>query len=224
MGLRLPHSVTARLRRTGAAAAALAALVLVGASLAVAAAPATANPFTGRSSRTAVVHFVPLDEGAAKLMRASLPALKAWIAAPVEITAIPGARPSWVSADRGQINGGAVIDDLVARFRQAQGARADLVFAVTTYSVFDVGSPQWAFVFGIRGGVGAPRGAIVGTAQMRAFHPERERARFVKMTLRYLGEIRCGLPRNDDPKSVLYANLLSDADLDRMAPRLPRRC
>lgn len=222
MGLRFRRSLTSRLRLAGAGSVAV--IALIGASLAEAASPAVTNPFTGRSSRAAVVHFVPLDAGAVKMLRASLPALKPWIAAPVEITPIPGARPSWVAADRGQIDGGAVIDDLIARFRQAQGARADLVFAVTTYSVFDVGSPQWAFVFGIRGGAGSPRGAIIGTAQMRAFHPERERARFVKMALRYLGEIRCGLPRNGDPTSVLYANLLGDADLDRMSARLPRRC
>ena len=64
----------------------------------------------------------------------------------------------------------------------------------------------------------------IGTAQMRVYYPEREKARLTKMMLRYIGEVACRLPRNSDPKSVLYSPILSDADFDRMRAALPSRC
>jgi hypothetical protein len=84
-------------------------------------------------------------------------------------------------------------------------------------------------VFGARGLVpaavnGKQAMAIVATAQMRVYHPEREKARLTKMMLRYIGEVICRLPRNSNPKSVMYTPLLSDAELDRMVATLPSRC
>jgi hypothetical protein len=44
------------------------------------------------------------------------------------------------------------------------------------------------------------------------------------MLLRYIGVGACRLPFNDDSTSVMYRTILSDADLDRMVAKLPRRC
>jgi hypothetical protein len=59
---------------------------------------------------------------------------------------------------------------------------------------------------------------------MRAYQPEREKARLSKMILRYIGGTWCGLARNGDHKSVLYEPLLGTPDLDRMVATLPAKC
>jgi hypothetical protein len=119
--------------------------------------------------------------------------------------------------------------DLLARLRRVQGDRLAFLVPVTSYSMYDPEFPAYAFVFGARGLVppavnGKQAMAIVATAQMRVYHPEREKARLTKMMLRYIGEVICRLPRNSNPKSVMYTPLLSDAELDRMVATLPSRC
>ena len=116
-----------------------------------------------------------------------------------------------------------------ARLRRVQGDRLALLLPVTSYSMYDPEFPAYAFVFGARGIVpaavnGKQALAIVATAQMRVYHPEREKARLTKMMLRYVGELICGLPRNSNQKSVMYSPLLSGAELDRMVATLPSRC
>ena len=59
---------------------------------------------------------------------------------------------------------------------------------------------------------------------MHAVQPEREKARLRKLMLRYIGLYWCGLPKNNDPRSVLYKTIISTADLDRMAATLPAAC
>jgi hypothetical protein len=188
-----------------------------------------ANPFTTAASRAAVVHFVPLDSRAKLLLTATVPNVKKWLRNPYEITAVPAPGSGWVNQSRRQINGRAAMADLLARFRRVQGDRLAFLVPVTSSSMYDPDFPAYGFVFGTRGMVpaavnGKQAIASVATAQMRVFHPERERARLTKMMLRYIGEVICRLPRNSNPKSVLYTPLLSDAELDGMVATLPSRC
>jgi hypothetical protein len=184
----------------------------------------TPNPFATRASRAAEIHFVPLDQRAAGLLRATVPGVKRWVPHPTEITDVPTAKATWTNSERGQINAAVVLDDVLSRYRRALGAQRGIVMAVSSASLYDPNSPQYRFVFGLRGRGGTQVAAVVGTAQMRVFHPEREKARLTKMMLRYFGEFLCRLPRNSNPTSVMYSPILSDADLDRMVAKLPKRC
>jgi hypothetical protein len=206
------------------------ALVLIASVLIVAKASArhtdTANPFQTAAARNAVIHFVPLDARAQQLLAATVPSVKRWFSSPTEVSAVPSAGPDWLNRGRRQMNGDRIMDDLLARFRRAQGNRPAFLLIVTSASMYSSVTPAYNFVFGLT----APPGQvgqvtnIIASAQMRVFHPEREKARLTKMMLRYLGEVMCHLPRNDNPRSVLYRTIVSDADLDRMVAKLPRGC
>jgi len=185
---------------------------------------ATPNPFTTPASRAADIHFVPLDARAARLVRQTLPALKPWLKRSAEVTEIPTPSTSWVNPARRQLNSLVVMRDIMKRFRSAQGRRPAFLVPVTTQSIYIAEKPEWRFVFGAYFGAGTQVAAIVATAQMRVFHPEREKARMTKMILRDIGFVLCGLPKSNDPKSVLFANIRSDADLDRMVATLPKGC
>jgi hypothetical protein len=216
--------------RRGVALLATAVLLAAVSATSAAARPAeVANPFTTTTSRATEIHFVPLDPHARKLLTATVPTVKKYLRRTTETTAIPSSKRTWIHVERQQADGRAIMRDLLSRFTRAQGNRQSALFLVTGASVYDTLSPQFRFVFGAYGVPGAPPKsrqvvAIIGTAQMRVYHPERERARLTKMILRYVGELICGLPRNNDPKSVMYSSIVSDADLDRMRATLPRRC
>ena len=183
-----------------------------------------ANPFTAPRTERYVVHFVPLDTRAGQLLRQVVPVARKWTHYPVEVTAVPSPGKGWTNTKRRQMNARAVVTDLLARFRRARGNTTAFIVPVTTASLYDPGT-RLTFVFGLRAPVnGYQAAAIIGTAPMRASHPERETARLTKMTLRYLGEVVCRLPRNLNPKSVLFAGLASNGNLDAMVARLPRRC
>jgi hypothetical protein len=183
-----------------------------------------ANPFV-ESSRSAQVYLVPLDAHARQLLRSVLPVLNNWLPSGTEITVIPSAGAKWVNAARGgERNGVAITSDLYARFRQAQGGRLVLLMAVTSEAVYDPAMPQLNFVFGLFQTSKTGASAVFGTRPMRVYQPTRERVRLTKMMLRYIGQIWCGLPRNTNPRSVLYTPLLGTDDLDRMLATLPARC
>jgi hypothetical protein len=182
------------------------------------------NPFAASTTKKYVVHFVPLDARARDLLRRVAPVAQSWTRYPVEITDIPRPGAGWTNAQRRQVNARAVMNDLLARFQRARGTSLAFIVPVTSGSLYD---PDLAlnFVFGLRGPAnGRQAAAMIGTAQMRVFHPEREQARLTKMTLRYMGEVLCKLPRNGNPTSVLYQPIVSNEDLDAMVARLPRRC
>jgi hypothetical protein len=209
----------------------LAAVVLAAVSATAASArPAeVANPFTTSTSRVTDIHFVPLDPHARRLLTATAPTVKKYLRWSTETTAIPSSKKSWIHVGRQQADGRAIMRDLLSRFTRAQGNRRSVLFLVTGASVYDSLTPQFGFVFGAYGVPGvSPKSrqlvAILGTGPMRVYEPEREKARLTKMMLRYVGELICGLPRNNDPKSVMYSTIMSDADLDRMHATLPRRC
>ncbi len=183
-----------------------------------------ANPFVAPRTQNYVVHFVPLDDRARQLLQRVVPVAQRWTKYRAEITDVPRPRADWVNTKRRQVNARAVMTDLLARFQKAHGTSAAFIVPVTSGSLYDPNFPL-DFVFGLRGPASGNQAiAMIGTAQMRGFHPERESERLMKMTLRYMGEIICRLPRNSNPKSVLFAPIVSDRDLDAMVARLPRRC
>jgi hypothetical protein len=184
------------------------------------------NPFTTTATRNAVVHFVPLDARARRLLTATVPNVKRYLVVPSQITDIPFSRANWTNEERQQVHTRAVLKDLMARFRRAQGNRPAFLVIVSSGSLYDTQIPQLNFVFGAHAGPAegkAPPAAAIGTQNMRVVQPEREKARLTKMMLRYIGDA-CGVPRNADPKSVMYSTIVGCEDLDRMTAALPRRC
>ncbi len=186
------------------------------------------NPFKTGTARTAIIHFVPLDGRASRLMASVLPTVKPWLTSrhQTEITDVPTPRAAWENTERHQLDAQIVMRDLLGRWRQANGSRTAFVVAVTSDSAYDTRTPTYRFVFGTysKWDSRTQVANIVATAQMRVFHPDRQKARMTKMILRYIGVRLCRLRYNNDPRSVLYSQILSDADLDRMVARLPRRC
>ena len=188
--------------------------------------PVSSNPFQG-ASRSAAVFFVPLDAHAGQLLDGTLRTLSKWLPRYQQLRVVP-ARPSWRNPSRsGHLNTTLIENGLLSDFRRAQGGRPILLMSVSSEAVYWPTVPGDRFVFGAWG---QPHylqySAAFGTAPMRVFQPERERARLTKMMLRYVGEIVCRpwLRRNSNPSSVMYDPLLSTADLDRMVATLPAHC
>jgi hypothetical protein len=186
---------------------------------------AVANPFLG-ASRSAAVLFVPLDAPARQVLQAVAPRVDPWMPPGRQVTAIATPNLAWNNGTPGgPRNAEAIVNDMYQRFRQAQGGRPIFLMTVTSQAVYLPNKPEWGFVFGAYVRWGRSQiSAVYGTRPMRVFQPEREKARLTKMMLRYIGEQVCGLPRNSNPRSVMYDPLLSTDDLDRMTATLPARC
>lgn len=78
------------------------------------------------------------------------------------------------------------------------------------------GIPEWRWAFGNRA---EGHLAVVSTAHMHATGPfgaSLAASRLRKMVTRDIGVLYFGLPLSDDPHSVLYSEILSVADLDRL--------
>src|SRR5262249_41763997 len=193
---------------------------LVLATAAAAKRDGVANPFTTDASRTASIHFVPLDARARSLVESTVPTVKRWLSSryPTEITEAATPKPNWIIEDRRQLNALVVLSDLHARWVHARGKQASFLILVTSGSMYDPSEPSYQFEFGSRPIREDSHQVMnmIATAQMRRFHPDREKARLTKMILRYVGERACLLAYNDDPASVMNRHILSDADLDRM--------
>jgi hypothetical protein len=186
----------------------------------------TPNPFTTSASRTAVIHFVPLDHRARQLLTQAVPVVKRWISPryTTEITDVPTSKAGWLNPKRDQIKNSVVIDDLLTRFKRARGNQSALLVPVTTRSMYDPKIPQLNFEFGAITGASRQAAAIVATGNMRVIHAEREKDRLTKILLRYIGLGVCHFKRSSDPKSVMYSPLISCLQIDRMVAALPRRC
>ena len=121
--------------------------------------------------------------------------------------------------------GQAIADQLIntVRRRYARLARyADArVIGITPRDMFILSmQKRWSFAFSLRGE--DRRFAIVSYARMDpvAFgQPANEdllRSRLRKMVLKNVGVLYYELPLSDDPRSVMYRNILGIDDLDRM--------
>jgi predicted Zn-dependent protease len=132
------------------------------------------------------------------------------------------------------------VDDSVKNFRRRQlvaervldairGAAADVlqrpsavVIGITEYDMYTTGRRDWAFAFSTR----ASRVAFVSAARMNPLNlgarPDNEllHARLRKMITKNLGVLYFGLLQSPDPTSVMFDNVLSVDDLDRMGEDL----
>jgi hypothetical protein len=183
------------------------------------------NPFKDLAPTPAMIYFVPLDARARTLIASVAPTVEKWLPYAMQVKTIPSVPSRWIDKSRaGEWNGRTVANDLLADYKSARGNSQVFILAVTSDAIYDPGTPYFSFVFGVLWWHKPQFAAVYGTRPMRVYQPEREKARLTKMMLRYVGQIVCNQPRNDDPRSVLFSTILGTQDLDRMTATLPPVC
>ena len=93
---------------------------------------------------------------------------------------------------------------------------SNVVIGVLPTDMYVRGIPEWRWAFGNRA---EGHLAVVSTARMHAtglFGASIAASRLRKMVTRDIGVLYFGLPLSDDPHSVLYREILSVPDLDRL--------
>ena len=173
------------------------------------------------------VFLVPLDRTPTATLEELANRFRRRYAAPTQVLARIRSERHTVSAERKQLDGAALINELAHAY-PAPNART-VIIGVTHHDIFFSGAPDDRFTFGVRA---ATRNAVVSTARMNpvnyGLEPDAEllRQRLEKMTLRYLGELYFRLPRVSNDRSVLRDSIRSLSDIDEMTnafcPSRPR--
>ena len=110
-------------------------------------------------------------------------------------------------------------EDLIGLLPSIYPEAADpnsVVIGVLPADIYVRGIPEWRWAFGNRA---EGHLAVVSTAHMHATGPfgaSLAASRLRKMVTRDIGVLYFGLPLSDDPHSVLYFEILSVADVDRL--------
>ena len=121
-----------------------------------------------------------------------------------------------------------VAEELIGLMRSsypeiADNPEAAMIGLISSFEMYAYGSSAPSVLDWRQDG----RFAVISTAAldsgnfMHPVSPDLMRARAQKMVTRNLGLTYFGLTLNGDPSSVLFANLGSREDLDRMGPELP---
>ena len=109
-----------------------------------------------------------------------------------------------------------LVDALVRAYPRPASDDGSVVIGLLTNDVYIRDRPDWNWAFGTRGDTGY---AVLSTARMGPLDepiPSIIKSRLRKMVLRDIGVMYYGLPFNYDPLSVLFFDVLSVDDLDRM--------
>jgi uncharacterized RDD family membrane protein YckC len=165
---------------------------------------------TGRPGR-ADVYVVPLNEVTAN--DAQLVAADVHSELHVRAAALPSVEidPSAFDSQRAQL----VAEQLESAVRSRYGQKlrnGSILIAVTDMDMYSNESPQWQFVFSARDDAGV---GVISLARLGSTDPTVFRSRVDKLLARHVERLRDHAPFNNDPNSVLYANLLSVGDIDR---------
>jgi len=114
-------------------------------------------------------------------------------------------------AGRGQLIAERLIDTIAAT--DVVAADPDAVVIGLTDGDMYIAAQDWTYAYGLRS---RNRFAVVSTARMDAgfANEERQQQRMRKMVTKNLGILYYGLPVSDDPRSVLYRDILGPQDLD----------
>lgn len=107
--------------------------------------------------------------------------------------------PSWLNAERGQLDADRMLD-----FVDKQAEQATLL--VVGQDCYTPSQPDWRYCYGVRG----KKGAVLSLARLDST------SRRDKMLARYAAELLLGRQRSKDPNSLFYSPILGPADLDRM--------
>ena len=116
-----------------------------------------------------------------------------------------------MDAERGQLIAERLIDAIVATEVVAEDPDA-VVIGLTSMDMY-IAAQDWNYAYGLRSG---GTHAVVSKARMDAgfADEERQRQRLRKMVTKNIGILYYGLGVSDDPRSVLYRDILGPGDLD----------
>ena len=113
---------------------------------------------------------------------------------------------------RRQVVAERVLDAVAATYRQAAD-RGSVVIALVDRDMY-IADSTWQFAYGLRANGHL---AVVSTAHLDDGLLGNKTQRLQKMVTKDIGILYFGLPQSDDPKSVLYKDVLGPQDLDRMS-------
>lgn len=120
--------------------------------------------------------------------------------------------PEAVNAQRQQVD--AVALDAALRDHYANlVSHGKVIIGVTTEDMYTSADPRWQFVFSLAGDYQV---AVVSLARMAQADPLVVEARADTMVAREIGVLHYRAPLVNDPKSILFANVRSVDDIDRM--------
>ena len=181
-----------------------------------------AAPGAQATPRARALHLVAFDE----FPPALLDRLAAYFRDKygIALTVLPAVSvaPDAVDLRRQQVIGERLIEAIAAA--APAGEPGSVVIGLTEYDMMLQDMPQWRFAFSDRD---ESRGlAVISTARMdpRSFGlPDDQDLLFhrvAKMVAKSVGILYLGLPPSADPGSVMYNNILSLQDLDRMGEDL----
>lgn len=130
--------------------------------------------------------------------------------------------PRAYDAGRSQVIGERLIEAITYRNPALAADRNARVIGITAFDMYmDGRRAEWKFAFAVR----SPdrRVAVISHARMDpaalggASNEELLRSRLRKMVLKNVGLIYYGLPASNNPRSVMFNNVLGVDDLDRMS-------
>lgn len=130
--------------------------------------------------------------------------------------------PRAYDARRSQVIGERLIDAIKYRNPALTADRSARVIGITAFDMYmDGRRAEWKFAFAVR----SPdrRVAVISHARMDpaalggASNEELLRSRLRKMVLKNVGLMYYGLPASNNPRSVMFNNVLGVDDLDRMS-------
>lgn len=134
----------------------------------------------------------------------------------VAILAPSSLEPSAFDSVRDQFVAEDLLDALVRTYPRPASDDGSVIIGFLADDLYLRGRPDWNWAFGARGDTGY---AVLSTARMGPLAepiPPIIKSRLRKMVFRDVGILYFGLPVSYDPLSVLFFDLLSVDDLDRM--------
>ena len=175
----------------------------------------TTNKVSAMNNGTFVCRFKSITDPTDQIMRLAryyqrelgleIPVLKS--------VAIPA---NAMDSNRGQLVAEKLAEDLRNEFPQLACDPQAILIGFTAQDVY-IAAKQWKFAFGWRDDA---RTAVVSTARMdlhyfgQPFWGSSPEVRLRKMVTKDIGILYYGLPQSNDPKSVLYNNIMGIQELD----------
>jgi predicted Zn-dependent protease len=122
---------------------------------------------------------------------------------------------------RSQLVAENAIETMLQAYPEYAKDRNAVLIGITSLDMYPKAEPDWAYCYGWR--VEYKHAAIVSTSRMIYHFPDEVpseaslQKRLRKAVTKYVGILYFGKPANDNPRSVLYDDVKSIEDLDRMS-------
>ena len=182
---------------------------------------AAAVPLPAQKSPTRTLHFVAIGSVQPGLVEHLVSYFDRAFDLKIEVLPAMSLDTLAVDERRGQAIADELIDTVRRRYARLALDPDARVIGITPRDMFIVSmQKRWSFAFSLRGE--DRRFAIVSYARMdpiafgQPANEELLRSRLRKMVLKNIGVLYYDLPLSDDPRSVMYRNILGIDDLDRM--------